>query len=140
MSIEQQIKNQIRNRVEETLGEPKKERSEYQEFISQCMKEKGGGAEAMKVCAVEWKNKDKEQDILIVAKDCEACQTIKNFLEDGIKKGDIKLVDVESEEAALMLNNMNITDDSISVPMYIKQNKGSFKEEDIRELLWKYTT
>jgi len=57
--MEQEIRNQIRNRVEEALGEPKKERSEYQEFISQCMKEKGGGTEAMKVCAAEWKGREK---------------------------------------------------------------------------------
>jgi hypothetical protein len=55
MHIEQQIKDQIRDKIGEALGEPKKKRSEYQEFISKCMKEKGGGKDAMKMCAMEWR-------------------------------------------------------------------------------------
>ncbi|RLF60553.1 MAG: hypothetical protein DRN25_02385 [Thermoplasmata archaeon] len=57
MRIEQEIRSQIRNKVKKALGKPKKERSEYQEFISQCMREKGGGKDAMKACAVEWRKK-----------------------------------------------------------------------------------
>ncbi|MEM2260859.1 MAG: hypothetical protein QXK24_00260 [Ignisphaera sp.] len=65
------------------------ENESYREFMKKCMKEKGGGPEALKACAVEWKKTQKaeeeEEEKELAKAKCPVCgkefDTVKAFKE-----------------------------------------------------------
>jgi len=49
------------------------ENESYREFMKECMKEKGGGPEALKECAKLWREKKKEQSEDVLEQECSEC-------------------------------------------------------------------
>lgn len=77
---------------------------------------------------------DTNEIFLITQKGCPSCETVKQFVNDSIKTGDVKLLYINTKEAEEIADKLNI----VTVPIAIIKTNNGLKELDIKEFMYKY--
>jgi len=80
------------------------------------------------------KNGKKEEVVLLTEQNCPSCKVVKNFVSSAIESGNVRVIDINTEEGEEIADALNIK----TVPTSAIKQDNNYKELNLKEFMVKF--